>query len=87
MRSLLIDLLRRQPNAYAWMALADDWMMVIHLNFLFLPSFVIFSSLYSNGNGCIQLSFFTGKINNNLNSMNQKLIVNEKERFCNNIAY
>ncbi|XP_060803748.1 uncharacterized protein LOC106132275 [Amyelois transitella] len=25
-RSTLVDLIRRQPNAYAWMALADDWM-------------------------------------------------------------
>ncbi|XP_047984453.1 uncharacterized protein LOC125224976 [Leguminivora glycinivorella] len=26
-RSVLVDLLRRQPSAYAWMALADDWLM------------------------------------------------------------
>ncbi|XP_031762861.2 uncharacterized protein LOC113512552 [Galleria mellonella] len=25
-RSVLVDLIRREPNAYAWMALADDWM-------------------------------------------------------------
>ncbi|KAL0881016.1 hypothetical protein ABMA27_002158 [Loxostege sticticalis] len=25
-RSLLLDLLRRQPSAYAWVALAEDWM-------------------------------------------------------------
>lgn len=27
-RSLLLDLLRRQPSAYAWVALAEDWMQV-----------------------------------------------------------
>ncbi|XP_037298124.1 uncharacterized protein LOC115453164 isoform X2 [Manduca sexta] len=26
-RSVLVDLVRRQPSAYAWIALADDWMM------------------------------------------------------------
>ncbi|XP_063381422.1 uncharacterized protein LOC134667616 [Cydia fagiglandana] len=26
-RSVIVDLLRRQPSAYAWMALADDWLM------------------------------------------------------------
>lgn len=27
-RTVLVDLVRRQPNAYAWMGLADDWMTV-----------------------------------------------------------
>ncbi|CAK1540619.1 unnamed protein product [Leptosia nina] len=26
-RAMLTDLIRRQPSAYAWLALADDWMM------------------------------------------------------------
>lgn len=32
-RSILTDLVRRHPSAYAWMAFADEWMTVTKNNY------------------------------------------------------